>query len=65
MELDPICDPKYLYDEGGYDLSIIHEALAMTPLERLAALDEMMNFLEHVWELNGTGPVPHSAADPR
>ena len=31
MDLDPICDPKYLYDESGYDLSIIHEALAMTP----------------------------------
>jgi hypothetical protein len=65
MELDPICDPKFLYDEGGYDLSIIHEALAMTPLERLAALDEMMNFFEHVWELNGTGSVPRGTADPR
>ena len=63
MELDPICHPKHLYDEGGYDLSIIHEALAMTPRERLDALEEMISFVEQVEAHNGRKPVYFGSTD--
>ena len=54
-------DPKFIYDEGGYDRSIILEALAMTPAERLDALEDMLAFFEEVRRHNGGKSVPESA----
>jgi hypothetical protein len=33
------------YDEDGVDVSLIHWALGLTPLERLSALDECNHFI--------------------
>jgi hypothetical protein len=60
MELDPICDPKYLYDEGGYDLSVIHWMLSLTPAERLDMLEEMLDLVEQVEKYNAAKPIHRS-----
>ena len=57
-------DPKFIYDEGGYDRSIIHDALAMTPAERLAVLDDMMSLFEGFWRRNGITPVSYGDPNP-
>ena len=57
-------DPKFIYDEGGYDRSVIRDALSMTPAERLEMLEEMLAFAEQVWRLNGITPVSYDDPNP-
>ena len=41
------------YSEDGVDLSLLRAMLALTPAERLQALEDHMNFAQKVRDLNG------------
>ena len=44
--------PEPDYSEDGVDLSLLRAMLALTPAERLQALEDHMNFALRVRELN-------------
>ena len=58
-------DPKFIYDEGGYDLGQIRWMLSLTPAERLDELEDMVRFLDEVEEHNGRKQVPGGSSDSR
>ena len=47
-------DPKFIYDEGGYDLGQIRWMLSLTPAERLENLQDIIDFFEEVRTHNAT-----------
>ena len=45
--------PAPEYSEDGVDLSLLRAMLALTPAERIQALEDHMNFIQRVCSLNG------------
>ena len=45
--------PAHDYSEDGVDLSLLRAMLALTPAERIQALEDHMNFIQRVRALNG------------
>ncbi len=50
-------DPESTHDQNGVDRTLIREMLLLSPQERLARVEGLVEELIEVWELNGTRPV--------
>ena len=45
-----------IYDSAGVDLTLIRWMLSLTPAERLATLEDSVDFALDVWQRNGIRP---------
>jgi hypothetical protein len=52
-----LLDPEPTQDQNGVDRTLIRQMLLLSPQERLACVEELVEELIEVWELNGTRPV--------
>jgi len=45
-----------IYDSAGVDMTLIRWMLSLTPAERLATLEDFVDFALDTWQLNGIRP---------